>query len=162
MTSDPTSRITAVARIFSEKGYTLSLAESCTGGMISSMITEMPGASEFFMGCAVTYSYASKEKLLNVSRKTLVDKGAVSEETATEMASGALSLFRTDIAAAVTGIAGPGGGTSLKPVGTVFIAVTDGIRTECRKLSLSGSRAEIRGSAAEDLLDMLIGFAGAE
>jgi PncC family amidohydrolase len=155
-----TSRVIGIAKLLSDRRYTLSLAESCTGGMISSMITDVPGASSFFTGCAVTYSYGSKEKLLNVSRGTLMDKGAVSEETATEMAMGALSLFGTDVAAAVTGIAGPGGGTALKPVGTVFMAVTDGKRTECRKLSLNGSRAEIRSSAAENLLDMLDEFMG--
>jgi len=161
MISDLSEKIGAIAELLSKKGYSLSLAESCTGGLISSMITEVPGASAFFAGCAVTYSYGSKEELLDVSHGTLMDKGAVSEDAAKEMVAGVLSLFDTDIAAAVTGIAGPDGGTALKPVGTVFIAVTDGKRTECRKLSLNGSRKEIRHSAAEELIDMLTGFIGA-
>ena len=161
MISDLSEKVNALTEILLKKGYSLSLAESCTGGLISSMITEIPGASAFFAGCAVTYSYESKEELLDVSHETLMDKGAVSEETANEMSSGALSLFNTDIAGAVTGIAGPDGGTDVKPVGTVFISVTDGERTECRRLSLKGSRSEIRHSAAEDLIDMLTEFSGA-
>ena len=162
MISDPTAKVTALAELLSRKGYSLSLAESCTGGLISSMLTDIPGASAFFAGCAVTYSYESKEELLDVSHETLMDNGAVSEEAVKEMVSGALALFNTDIAGAVTGVAGPGGGTALKPVGTVFIAVTDGRTTECRKLSLKGSRNEIRNSAAGELIDMLTEFVGAE
>jgi PncC family amidohydrolase len=161
MISDLSEKVNALTEILLKKGYSLSLAESCTGGLISSMITEIPGASAFFAGCAVTYSYESKEELLDVSHETLMDKGAVSEETANEMSFGALLLFDTDIAAAVTGIAGPDGGTDAKPVGTVFISVTDGERTECRKLSLNGSRSEVRYSAAEELIDLLTEFLGA-
>jgi len=143
-----------------EKKLTLSLAESCTGGLISSSLTETAGASEFFLGCAVTYSNRSKEKFLNVLNGTLTVNGAVSAETAKEMAAGAKTLFDSDIAASVTGIAGPGGGTPIKPVGTVFIAVTDGKRTECMHLTLSGSRKEIREAAAGNLIRMITEFIG--
>ena len=143
-----------------EKRITVSLAESCTGGKISSFITDMPGASEVFKGCAVTYSNDSKETILNVSRNTLTAFGAVSAETAKEMAAGARKIFGTDMAASATGIAGPDGGTDAKPVGTVFIAVTDGSRTECEHLRLNGSREDIRNDTATAVIRMLARTAG--
>lgn len=105
------------------KGLTLSVAESCTGGYISHLLTQHAGASKAFAGGAVTYSYELKEDVLGVRHETLLKHGAVSEETATEMVAGALKNFKTDYAIAVTGIAGPDGGTPEKPVGTVWIAV---------------------------------------
>ena len=152
------SDVRELANLLLKKGLTLSLAESCTGGKIASLITDMPGVSEFFTGCAVTYSDSSKERLLNVSRNTLIQFGAVSAETAEEMATGAKTLFGTDIAASATGIAGPQGGTDMKPAGTVFIAVTDGNSTECKRLALSGSRGDIREDTAKNLIRMLTEF----
>lgn len=141
------------------KGLTLSLAESCTGGWISKMITSLPGASEYYMGCAVTYSNEAKERILGVSHDTLVAHGAVSEETAKEMAHGARKVFGTDIAAAVTGIAGPGGGSEEKPVGLVHIAATDGINTVSSVNRFGGDREEVRASsvaaAVRDLLKLM-------
>jgi nicotinamide-nucleotide amidase len=105
------------------KNLTLSTAESCTGGYIAHLITQHPGSSKVYAGGAVTYSYELKESVLGVSAATLQHYGAVSEETVKEMALGAISHFKTDYAVAVSGIAGPDGGTPEKPVGTVWIAV---------------------------------------
>ena len=106
-----------------KKGFTLSVAESCTGGYISHLFTQHPGSSKVFFGGAVSYSYELKESILGVKSATLKKFGAVSSETATEMVEGALLNFKSDYALAVTGIAGPDGGTPDKPVGTVWIAV---------------------------------------
>lgn len=112
-----------ILKVMSSGKLTLSLAESCTGGALSQVFTQHEGYSEVFMGGAVVYSNQLKEQILGVSKETLLNFGAVSEETVKEMVQGALQNFNTDYAIAVTGIAGPGGGTDLKPVGTVYIAV---------------------------------------
>lgn len=112
-----------ILKVMSSGKLTLSLAESCTGGALSQVFTQHEGSSEVFMGGAVVYSNQLKEQILGVSKETLLNFGAVSEETVKEMVQGALQNFNTDYAIAVTGIAGPGGGTDLKPVGTVYIAV---------------------------------------
>jgi PncC family amidohydrolase len=110
-----------LGRLLSARGLTLALAESCTGGLIGSLITDVPGSSDYFLGSAVTYAYGAKENILGVKRETLLAHGAVSAETAAEMAQGARRIFGADIAAAVTGIAGPGGAMPGKPVGLVHI-----------------------------------------
>ena len=103
------------------RGLTLALAESCTGGLISHLITDVPGSSDYFLGSAVAYAYSAKESILGVRHETLLAHGAVSAETAAEMARGARRIFGADIAVSVTGIAGPGGGLPGKPVGLVHI-----------------------------------------
>jgi PncC family amidohydrolase len=100
---------------------TLALAESCTGGLVGHMITDVPGSSAYFLGSAVTYSYEAKESILGVSRATLLAHGAVSAQTAEEMARGARALFHSDIAVSITGIAGPTGELPGKPVGLVHL-----------------------------------------
>jgi len=107
---------------------TLVCAESCTGGLVSHRITNVPGSSEYFMGGVVAYSYEAKAALLDVSWDTLNSAGAVSEETVREMARGARKLFESDIAVSVSGIAGPSGGTPEKPIGTTWLGLsaTDG------------------------------------
>jgi nicotinamide-nucleotide amidase len=105
------------------RGRTVAVAESCTGGMIGEMITRVPGSSQSFWGSAVVYADAAKQRVLGVGEETIRRYGAVSEETAGEMARGVLELSEADTAAAVTGVAGPGGGSEEKPVGTVWIAV---------------------------------------
>ena len=110
-----------VGRLLVQRGMMLALAESCTGGLIGSLITDMPGSSSYFLGSAVTYAYSAKEGVLGVRHATLLAHGAVSAETATEMALGARRLFGADVAVSVTGIAGPGGGMPGKPVGLVHI-----------------------------------------
>ena len=136
-----------IAEYLRSKGKTLALAESCTGGLISQLITSRPGASEFYLGCAVTYSNQAKEQILGVSHETLMENGAVSEETAKEMAAGARRVFGSDIAASVTGIAGPGGATDEKPVGMVCIAATDGVNTLSSINRFGGDRDMVRASS---------------
>ncbi|MFN0257228.1 competence/damage-inducible protein A [Pedobacter ureilyticus] len=113
----------AILNLMSKHGLTLSLAESCTGGYLSHLFTQHPGSSAVFQGGGVTYSNALKQSVLGVKEETLAKFGAVSEQTASEMALGALVNFNTDYAIAITGIAGPDGGSEQKPVGTVWIAV---------------------------------------
>jgi PncC family amidohydrolase len=110
-----------LGRLLSARGLTLALAESCTGGLIGSLITDVAGSSDYFLGSAVTYANSAKQNLLSVRPETLQAHGAVSAETAAEMAQGARRLFGSAIAASVTGIAGPGGGMPGKPVGLVHI-----------------------------------------
>ena len=151
-----TTELELLAYVLREKHLTLSLAESCTGGGIAASVTSMPGASEYFLGCAVTYSNDAKENVLGVSHDTLLAHGAVSEETAREMASGARRVFGSDVAASVTGIAGPGGATDEKPVGLVHIAVTDGRSFITSANKFSGDRQDVRdASAAAVIRDIL-------
>ncbi|MDR0791512.1 MAG: CinA family protein [Methanomassiliicoccaceae archaeon] len=156
MTSDVRGDVKELSDLLIKKGLTLSLAESCTGGLVAKYMTDMQGASVFFKGGAITYSNDSKERLLNVPRDTIEKCGAVSARTAEGMAKGVRTIFGTDIAASATGIAGPDGGTDMKPVGTVFIAVTDGKRTESERLTLKGTRDDIRNETARRLIRMLI------
>ncbi len=138
------------------KKLTLSLAESCTGGMIQEMITSNSGASEYFMGGIVSYSNQAKINVLKVKSETISKFGAVSKETAIEMAKGAKEIFRTDISASITGIAGPSGGTPEKPVGTIYLSVFIKDKILNRKLSISGNRENIRKKSALILLKLLL------
>ena len=130
--------------LLSENHKTIATAESCTGGMIGQSLTSVPGASEVYGFGFITYANEAKEKLLGVRHETLLSHGAVSPETAREMAEGARKVSGADIAVAVTGIAGPGGGTPEKPVGLVYVGISTESGTWAEKLCLSGSRDEIR------------------
>ncbi len=134
------------------KGLKLSSAESCTGGLFSYLVTSFPGSSEYFLGSAVTYSNESKESILGVSVDTLKAHGAVSEETAKEMAAGSLKQYCSDIAVSVTGIAGPGGSTEEKPVGLVCIAVTDGEKYITSVNRFPGDRDEVRTASVQAMV----------
>lgn len=147
MTSDTDVR--HLIRILTDRGLKLSFAESCTGGLASSMVTSIPGSSEYFMGSAVTYSNESKMSLLGVQGSTLEAHGAVSEECAREMALGSIRAYGSDIAVAVTGIAGPGGATYDKPVGLVFVAATDGTNFVTSTNRFFGERHEVRKSSVD-------------
>jgi nicotinamide-nucleotide amidase len=139
-----------------EIGATVATAESCTGGLIAQRITAIAGSSDYFLGSVVAYADAVKTTFLGVRPETLEAHGAVSEETAREMADGARARFGADFALASTGIAGPGGGTPEKPVGTVWIALaSSGGPTRARKLRPPGDRATIRGWTAAAALEML-------
>ncbi len=146
---------TAVGAKLKAKMKTLAAAESCTGGLISQIITEVPGSSAYFTGGAVTYSNRSKMELLGVSAKTLENCGAVSAEVAREMAAGAKKTFGSDYALSVTGIAGPDGGTRTKPVGLVYFGLAGprGIKVFRRKFH--GQRPFVRACAANFILDEL-------
>lgn len=122
-----------VGRILQEQGRQFGTAESCTGGYVAHLITTVPGASAWFPGSVVTYSYEMKTKLLGVRPETLAQFGAVSEETVRQMSQGALDTLGVDVALAISGIAGPDGGTPDKPVGTVWMAVSDRSRTIVQK-----------------------------
>lgn len=131
-----------VHKTLSERGLTLATAESCTGGTIASQLTAQAGASAYFKGGVVAYSNEVKECALGVQHSTLEAHGAVSEETAREMAEGVRKRLGADLAIATTGIAGPDGGTKEKPVGTVWIAVADATHTEAQLLSFPGRRRQ--------------------
>lgn len=144
-----------VIEIFREKGLSLAFAESCTGGMIAETITNVAGASDIFYGSAVTYVNSAKEHILGVTRETLEKHGAVSSECAEEMACGARRVYGADVAMSVTGIAGPGGGSEAKPVGTVWfgLATKDGAETFRRRFD--GDRAAVRRQTVEEVLRRL-------
>lgn len=131
-----------VHKTLTERGLTLATAESCTGGTIASSLTAQAGASAYFKGGVVAYSNEVKEYALGVQHSTLEAHGAVSEETAREMAEGVRNRLDADLAIATTGIAGPDGGTKEKPVGTVWIAVADATHTEAKLLSFPGRRRQ--------------------
>jgi nicotinamide-nucleotide amidase len=130
----------AVARLLLEQGATLSTAESCTGGKIAQQITQWPGSSEYFLGSVVSYANSVKLDILKVKSETLSNFGAVSEQTVTEMADGILRLTGSTYAIATSGIAGPGGGSEEKPVGTIWIAVSNGKKIVTKKLNLNRDR----------------------
>jgi nicotinamide-nucleotide amidase len=123
-----------LGKLLIKKNKKMCTAESCTGGYIAHVITSVPGSSAFYDGSVVTYSYQAKEDLLQVDHKTLLEKGAVSEEVVIEMAKGALHHIGSDYVIAVSGIMGPGGGMPGKPVGTVWIAVGDKEKISAKKL----------------------------
>jgi PncC family amidohydrolase len=144
-----------IVRLLTKRKKTLALAESCTGGFIANEITNIPGASKIFLGGIVSYSNEVKQKFLGVRAKTLEQHGAVSEAVAREMAAGARKRFGADFVIAVTGIAGPGGGTKNKPTGTVFIALAgaSGISVE-HKLNDFG-REQFKKVTAQQALELL-------
>jgi nicotinamide-nucleotide amidase len=144
-----------VAALLRQKKLTLSLAESCTGGMIAQRITAVAGSSDYFLEGAVTYADAAKVRALGVAPELLAAHGAVSRETAAAMAEGIRERSGSDLALAVTGIAGPGGGSAEKPVGLVYIALATAAGSEVRECRFSGSREEIRVRTAGTALEWL-------
>ncbi len=145
-----------LGRLLRESGKTLAVAESCTGGLIAKLLTDVPGSSEYFLGGVVSYGNEAKRELLAVRRETLEEYGAVSGEVALEMARGALARFDSDLAVAVTGIAGPDGGTPDKPVGTVYFALArrEGGETT-KKREFNGDRAAVRQAASLQALELV-------
>ncbi len=146
----------AILDIMKKRGVTLSTAESCTGGYIAHLITQHPGCSSVYWGGAVAYAYSLKESILGVKESTLTQFGAVSEETVKEMAEGAIKHFKTDYAIAVSGIAGPDGGTADKPVGTVWIAVSNKDKTVAKVFTFSNKRIQNIERSAASALTMLL------
>jgi len=148
----------AVARLLGEKGATLALAESCTGGLLAKRLTDMPGSSAYFTEGLVTYSNEAKERLLGVPHDLIVEHGAVSEPVARAMAEGARKVSGADYGLSVTGIAGPDGGTEEKPVGLVFVGISDAEDTFAQKLDLTAwarSRDSIRERSTNRAFDLL-------
>lgn len=139
-----------------KKNIRIALAESCTGGKVAAAITDLPGSSAWFLGSAVVYSNAAKTQLIGVDANLIVQFGAVSEETAQAMAAGALQKFQSDCALSITGIAGPGGGTSEKPVGTVCFALAYQQRVISTTQHFLGDRAAVRESAVQFAFEWMI------
>ncbi|MBC2581511.1 competence/damage-inducible protein A [Clostridium sp. DJ247] len=150
-----TSLEAVLAELLISKDFTISTAESCTGGLIASKLVNYPGISSTFMEGAVTYSNEAKIRRLNVKKETLEKYGAVSEETAREMAEGIAKTSQTNVGIATTGIAGPGGGTPDKPVGLVYVGLYINGETKVKKLQLSGDRDRIRRRVTITALDWL-------
>ncbi|CEJ73305.1 competence damage-inducible protein A [[Clostridium] sordellii] len=144
-----------VAKLLVEKNLTIAVSESCTGGMVSSMLIDYPGISQVFMEGCVTYSNEAKMSRLGVKKETLDNFGAVSTETAIEMAKGVAMNLKTNVGLSTTGIAGPGGGTTEKPVGLVYIGLYINGKTKVKKLNLAGSREKIRVKATKEALNFL-------
>lgn len=145
----------AIMNKLEQRGETLSLAESCTGGYLAHLFTQHAGSSAVFLGGAVSYAYSLKESMLSVAHDTLTKYGAVSEETATEMVQGALLNFKSTYAIAITGIAGPGGGTDDKPVGTVWIGVAGKGKMVVKKFTFGNKRQQNIERSAITALGML-------
>jgi PncC family amidohydrolase len=151
-----------VGHLLRKRALKLALAESCTGGLIGNRLTAVPGSSEYFLGGIVAYAYEAKVALLGVSWDTLNTRGAVSQETVLEMARGARRALNADIAVSVTGIAGPGGGTPEKPVGTTWIGLAAEEGEWTRLFQFSGNREQNKVSSANSALQMLLDYLQAQ
>lgn len=145
-----------IVELLKEKGLTISTAESCTGGLVAKALTDVSGASAVFWGGVVSYDNSVKENVLGVKRETLNTVGAVSRDTACQMAAGVKRVIKTNIGISTTGIAGPTGGTPEKPVGTVYVGIAYGDAVEGHLLSIDSSlsRDEIRQEAVKRVLTM--------
>jgi PncC family amidohydrolase len=153
MSTEPLEQV--IGRLLTEQKLTIALAESCTGGLIAHRLTNVPGSSAYLIGGAVSYANEAKERMLGVSHQTLQKYGAVSEETAREMSRRVRRLLQTDVALAVTGIAGPSGGTPQKPVGLTYIALIAEDSERCERYLWKGDRWSNKEQSAEAALGML-------
>jgi len=138
------------------RGLTLAVAESCTGGLVSDALTDVPGSSGYFLGAIVSYSDEAKERQLGVPAEVIAAHGAVSAQVARAMAEGARAAFGSGIAASVTGIAGPDGGSEAKPVGLTYVGVADDLGVDVRRFVWTGDRAENKQASAEAVLQLLV------
>lgn len=141
-----------------DEGRTLATAESCTGGLLGKLLTDIPGASNAYKGGVISYVSEVKHRLLGVEQETLDICTAVSRETAHEMAKGAREVVKADVGVSTTGLAGPDGDGTGRPVGLVYVALDMEGFSYCRKLHLTGDRSEIRAQAAHEALLMLLEF----
>ena len=147
-----------IGKLLRERGLKISLAESCTGGLVASRITDLPGSSAYFWGSIVAYANEAKAALLQVSWDTLNARGAVSRETVLEMARGARKVLGTDICLSVSGIAGPDGGTADKPVGTTWIGLVAADGEWTRQYLFPGDRLENKSAAADSAFQFLLDY----
>jgi len=159
---DTDSLAQAVGELLRQRHLTLALAESCTGGLLATHVTNIPGSSAYFKGGVIAYSYEAKERVLNVPAAALERYGAVSPETATAMAQGVRRLLQVDLALAITGIAGPAGATPEKPVGLVYVALSSAHGDKCRRYVWTGDRWENRELSARAALELLQEYLTAE
>ncbi|MBF0571290.1 MAG: nicotinamide-nucleotide amidohydrolase family protein [Candidatus Omnitrophica bacterium] len=144
-----------VFKKFTQRAQTLAIAESCTGGLIGDRLTNIAGASAFFLLGIIAYDNAAKTKLLGVPSSLFETHGAVSKPVASAMAQGVRKLLKTDYGLSVTGIAGPGGGSKTKPVGLVFIAVSTKQKTSVKEFLFKGTRLAVKNQACQTALKML-------
>jgi len=157
MQSSIADKVVRLAEILQQRGWTVTAAESCTGGAVAMNLTELAGSSAWFNGSFVTYSNELKEKMLGVSPETLLAFGAVSEQVVDEMSEGARLKAGADLSVAISGIAGPGGGSKDKPVGTVCFGVAvDGEPAVTETHVFSGDRHQVREQAVDHALAMLL------
>lgn len=152
----PSYDMKQVAARLTERGLTLSVAESCTGGLLSSKITDVPGASKFYKGGACTYCNEIKHRILGVRQETLDIYTAVSEQTAAEMAAGCAQVFGTDIAVSVTGYAGPDGGEDGTPVGTIYVGICCRGNVRVEQICEPGGRIRARECACKQAVLMIM------
>ena len=150
-----------VGELLSQRGWTLAVAESCTGGLVSHRITNVSGSSAYFEGGVISYSNEVKEHVLGVPLETLIDHGAVSKETVLAMARGVRRLLGTDVAVSITGIAGPTGGTPEKPVGLVYIGLAAEDAESAEKHIWAGDRESNKAQTAEAALKLLFSYLSA-
>ncbi len=153
--SDDDTLAGKVAELLIKNQLTLALAESCSGGLLSSMVTDIPGSSDFYLGGVVAYSGEAKTGILGLERSLLEKEGQVSESVAMAMAEAARAIFKSDLAVGVTGIAGPGGATAEKPVGLVYMALAGERDCYCKQLNLGGGRLAVKERTAQVALDMI-------
>lgn len=151
-----------IKEICIEEGLTLSAAESCTGGMFSDVLTNSPGASNYFMGGVIAYNNDVKINILHVPFDVIYTYGAVSGKTALAMAKGVKKLFDTDIGVGITGICGPTGGTTAKPVGLVFVGAVYEDKEVIKEFHFDGNRIEVKKGAVEETMTTLLELLGAE
>ena len=144
-----------VVELLQKNKLKVTFAESCTGGLLAARLVNVPGASEVFKSSVVTYSNKAKRKLLGVNKCTLKVFGAVSSQTATEMAIGAMRRLRADVSVSITGIAGPGGGTDKKPVGLVYIACNVQGNVTVKECHFTGERLDVRTASVEAALNLM-------
>lgn len=149
-----------LAVILVERGFTVAVAESCTGGLLSGALTAIPGASRWFVGGVVAYDNRVKEDLLGVGRGVIAAHGAVSRDVASDMAEGVRRSLGTDIGVSTTGIAGPDGGTASKPVGTVWIGIADCGGSRAYLFRFEGDRDSVREAAVDQAVGILALAAG--
>lgn len=151
----PESPASELASVLKRSGFSLACAESCTGGLASAAITDVPGSSGYFLGGIVAYSNPAKTNVLHIHSDTINKNGAVSEETALAMVRGAATVFKADCAFSITGIAGPGGGTRDKPVGTVWFGFFVRESVSSKKMLFPGDRTAIREAAVDFALAVI-------
>ena len=155
MTSELETQSSETGQILRTAGLTIACAESCTGGLLTSTLTDVSGSSSYVMGSVVSYSNDVKARILHVPVETLSVYGAVSEQTARAMAEGVRALMQTDLGVGITGSAGPDGGSAEKPVGLVYIAVSNQAKTVVQKNYFHGTRLENKQSAVDKALAMI-------
>jgi PncC family amidohydrolase len=147
-----------IGAMLRRRGMKLATAESCTGGLLASRLTDVPGSSDYFLGGIVAYAYEAKVALLDVSWNTLQAYGAVSSETVLEMAAGARKALNADLAISISGIAGPGGGMPNKPVGTTWFGLVAGVGQWSYLRQFNGDRLQNKSQASEAALQLLIEY----